>query len=79
MARYLLYISELTTTVTVLSVLGKMFIGGSFNVVYVFTAEIFPTEVRNTGFGLCSTCGRIGGITATFLGKELVIDQYCNF
>ncbi|QQP40977.1 Uncharacterized protein FKW44_015212, partial [Caligus rogercresseyi] len=44
--------------------LGKF--GGSacFAIVYVYTAELFPTNIRNTAIGICSCIARIGGVFA---------------
>ena len=56
----------------VLSTLGKLCVDASFISVYVYTAELFPTEVRTSAFGTCATFGRIGSVMATFVGKELV-------
>ena len=55
-----------------LSTLGKLCVDASWIAIYLYTAELFPTEVRTSAFGTCSTFGRIGAMTATFVGKELV-------
>merc|ERR1712076_361940 len=47
-----------------LSLIGKFGATGSFNIVFVYTAEMFPTEIRSTAVGTSSTCARIGGILA---------------
>ena len=44
--------------------LGKFGASAAFAIVYVFTAELFPTPVRNSAVGLCSTFARIGGMLA---------------
>eukprot|EP00090_Calanus_glacialis_P032653 TRINITY_DN5410_c0_g1_i1.p1 TRINITY_DN5410_c0_g1~~TRINITY_DN5410_c0_g1_i1.p1 ORF type:complete len:558 (-),score=101.16 TRINITY_DN5410_c0_g1_i1:160-1833(-) len=49
---------------TALSLLGKFGASAAFAIVYVFTAELFPTPVRNSAVGLCSTFARIGGMLA---------------
>ena len=38
----------------------------SFNAVYVFSGEVFPTSVRGAGFGLCNVAARVGGLLAPF-------------
>lgn len=53
-----------------LAMLGKFCITASFAIIYVFSAEIFPTVVRNVGVGSSSTIARIGSILAPFV-KEL--------
>ena len=35
-----------------------------FAVIFVYTAEIYPTTVRSSGLGFCSFWGRIGGVFA---------------
>lgn len=54
------------------AMIGKFCITASFAIVYVFTAEIFPTVIRNFGVGLSSTSGRIGSMVAPFV-KEIGI------
>jgi uncharacterized membrane protein len=43
---------------------GKFAITIAFTVIYVFTAELFPTELRHSMLGTCSMVGRIGSIIA---------------
>jgi len=50
-----------------LSLLGKFGASISFFIVYLYTAELFPTTVRNQAVGICSLVARIGGITALLL------------
>jgi OCT family organic cation transporter-like MFS transporter 4/5 len=47
-----------------LSLVGKLGATASFAILFVYTAEMFPTEIRSTAVGSSSTCGRIGGILA---------------
>ncbi|XP_015276447.1 PREDICTED: solute carrier family 22 member 13-like [Gekko japonicus] len=54
--------------VTVLAVIGKASLGASFSTTYVFSAEVFPTVIRQTSLGLCSMSSRIGGILAPLVG-----------
>lgn len=41
--------------------LGKLFIAGSFAVIYNYSAELFPTVVRNSAMGLGAMCARLSG------------------
>ncbi|XP_078667334.1 organic cation transporter protein-like [Branchiostoma floridae x Branchiostoma belcheri] len=54
----------LTTT---LAMIGKFCITATFGIVYVFSAEIFPTVVRQIGIGMASMSARVGGIVAPFV------------
>ena len=47
-----------------LSLIGKFMASACFAIVYVYTAELFPTMIRNTAIGSCSTVARVGGICA---------------
>ncbi|CAG9856458.1 unnamed protein product [Phyllotreta striolata] len=44
--------------------IGKFGATLAFTNVYVHTSEMFPTRMRQTFMGICSTLGRIGSITA---------------
>ena len=55
----------------VLAQLGKFAITGSFAMVYVYAAEVFPTLVRNMGIGSSSMCARVGNILAPYIGREV--------
>ncbi|XP_059216864.1 organic cation transporter protein isoform X2 [Stomoxys calcitrans] len=51
-------------TELILFLIGKFAITCSFQVLYFFTSEIFPTNVRNSLLSLCSMIGRIGSMIA---------------
>lgn len=44
--------------------LGKFGIAAAFAIIYLYTGELHPTEIRSTAVGLCSTMARFGGIAA---------------
>ncbi|XP_062391522.1 organic cation/carnitine transporter 2 [Sardina pilchardus] len=50
-----------------LEMAGKFGFTMSFTVVYAYTAEIYPTVLRNVGMGMCSSAARIGSITAPYI------------
>ncbi|GFV22160.1 uncharacterized protein TNCV_631131 [Trichonephila clavipes] len=47
--------------------MGKFCVTGSFGLLYLYTAEIFPTGVRNVTLGSCSMWARVGSILAPFM------------
>ncbi|XP_046556424.1 solute carrier family 22 member 5-like [Haliotis rubra] len=59
-------VPTLSVAVSTLSLIGKFGAATSFNVLYLYTPEIFPTTIRNVGFGLGSLAGRVGGLFAPF-------------
>ena len=48
----------------VLSLLGKFFVTAAFAMIYIYTAELYPTCIRSSAFGICSAMARIGSIAA---------------
>lgn len=57
---------------TAIAILGKTNIAAAYTLMYVYSAEIFPTVIRSTSVGLCTVFSRVGGIIAPHL-IELVI------
>ncbi|XP_015204967.2 organic cation/carnitine transporter 2 [Lepisosteus oculatus] len=56
-----------------LEMLGKFGMTSAFSIVYAFTAELYPTVVRNMAVGACSMFSRIGSIIApyfTYMGSH---------
>ncbi|XP_066466529.1 solute carrier family 22 member 6-A-like [Tiliqua scincoides] len=55
---------DMQTTRTALAVFGKGCLSASFSCVYLYTGELYPTVLRQTGLGLCNTMARLGGMIA---------------
>uniref|UniRef100_A0A0K2T5E1 Major facilitator superfamily (MFS) profile domain-containing protein n=1 Tax=Lepeophtheirus salmonis TaxID=72036 RepID=A0A0K2T5E1_LEPSM len=64
---------------SIFSLFGKFCVSGSFSILYLYTAELYPTELRNTVVGIASMCGRIGGICAPFIASLQDISMYLPF
>lgn len=66
-------LKEYSKLTVVFAMIGKAGISGGWAALQVFSAEIFPTVVRNIGVASCSLCARIGAIVApqiVFLGSK---------
>ncbi|XP_036170416.1 solute carrier family 22 member 5 isoform X3 [Myotis myotis] len=51
---------------TVLVMVGKFGVTAAFSMVYVYTAELYPTVVRNMGVGISSMASRLGSILSPY-------------
>ncbi|XP_052811636.1 organic cation transporter protein-like [Mya arenaria] len=51
----------------VLSNIGKFGISAAYAIIYVWSAELFPTLVRNSGMGSSSMLARVGGIISPYI------------
>ena len=57
---------------TVFSLVGKGAATGVFNGFWLYTTELFPTEVRTIGLGLVNSAARISGIVAPYVSGSMV-------
>jgi MFS family permease len=53
-----------SNTRTAVSLIGKFGVAGAFNILFLFTTELFPTSVRTAALGGCSQAARLGSIVA---------------
>ncbi|XP_057254270.1 solute carrier family 22 member 13-like isoform X1 [Pezoporus wallicus] len=58
---------------TILATIGKLTATASFSTSYIYSAELFPTVIRQTGVGLCSMSARLSGIMAPLM---LLLKRY---
>uniref|UniRef100_A0A3Q3VWW9 Major facilitator superfamily (MFS) profile domain-containing protein n=1 Tax=Mola mola TaxID=94237 RepID=A0A3Q3VWW9_MOLML len=57
---------------TVILFLLRSLVSMNFNVVYIYTAEVYPTVARSLGMGFCTSFSRIGGMIAPFIAQVLM-------
>lgn len=60
--------SNLQMASVVTTFVGKAAITGSFSVLFLFTPELYPTNLRNAGLGFSSTFSRLGALISPFVG-----------
>uniref|UniRef100_T1IKR0 Major facilitator superfamily (MFS) profile domain-containing protein n=1 Tax=Strigamia maritima TaxID=126957 RepID=T1IKR0_STRMM len=58
---------NLTWLTSTLAIMGKFIISITFGIAYVYTAELFPTIIRNIAISYGSVCGRFGSISAPYV------------
>ncbi|XP_041370295.1 organic cation transporter protein-like [Gigantopelta aegis] len=64
----LIYGTEAHTWVTItLSVVGRFGVSSAFGIIYVFSAELFPTVIRQSGMGSGCIFGGLGGMIAPYI------------
>ncbi|KAF6334288.1 solute carrier family 22 member 8 [Rhinolophus ferrumequinum] len=56
--------SDLQTLRTVLAVFGKGCLSSSFACLFLYTSELYPTVIRQTGMGITNLLTRVGSMTA---------------
>lgn len=60
--------SAMLSASTAFTLIGKYGSAGSFGSVFLYTPELYPTNLRNVGLGVSSTISRVGGMLAPFAG-----------
>ncbi|KAM5172147.1 organic cation/carnitine transporter 2-like [Mantella aurantiaca] len=70
---------ELSILSIMLVMLGKFGITSAFSMVYVYTAELYPTVVRNMGIGASSMASRLGSILSPYFVYLGAYDRHLPF
>ncbi|XP_054833080.1 organic cation/carnitine transporter 2-like isoform X1 [Eublepharis macularius] len=71
--------SHLNAVSIILVMIGKFGITASFSMVYVYTAELYPTVVRNMGVGASSMASRIGSILSPYFVYLGAYDRFLPY
>ena len=67
--------AALAWVTTALSMVGRLAICMAFAVIYIYSAELFPTVVRQSAVSASSLCATIGGITAPYIAEMVISHQ----
>ena len=59
------------TLKTSLALIGKFGASAAFGTVCLYTAELYPTQIRSTAIGMCSMMARIGGFAAPQVWQKM--------
>nr|KAG5711190.1 hypothetical protein BaRGS_004834 [Batillaria attramentaria] len=59
--------TELQWLTTALAMVGKLGVSASFSVIYLMSAELYPTVIRNFGMGCSSTVARVGSAVSPYI------------
>eukprot|EP01061_Rhynchopus_euleeides_P006560 TRINITY_DN1560_c0_g3_i7.p1 TRINITY_DN1560_c0_g3~~TRINITY_DN1560_c0_g3_i7.p1 ORF type:complete len:504 (+),score=148.00 TRINITY_DN1560_c0_g3_i7:99-1610(+) len=60
---------DMQTTGRVLAFAGKMGVTIAFTVVYIWGAELFPTDIRLSAMGACTASARVGALISPFAAR----------
>lgn len=60
------------TVLVSIAMVGRLGVSAAYAIIAIYTAELFPTEVRNTAVGVSSMIGHIGSMMAPFVVDFLV-------
>ncbi|XP_026635870.1 solute carrier family 22 member 5 [Microtus ochrogaster] len=71
--------SDLIYLSTTLVMVGKFGITSAYSMVYVYTAELYPTVVRNMGVGVSSTASRLGSILSPYFVYLGAYDRFLPY
>ncbi|XP_037656946.1 solute carrier family 22 member 5 isoform X1 [Choloepus didactylus] len=71
--------ADLFYLATVLVMVGKFGVTAAFSMVYVYTAELYPTVVRNMGVGVSSTASRLGSILSPYFVYLGAYDRFLPY
>uniref|UniRef100_A0A8C2ZZ79 SV2 related protein b n=1 Tax=Cyclopterus lumpus TaxID=8103 RepID=A0A8C2ZZ79_CYCLU len=74
------------TAVTICIFIARAFISGGYQVAYVYTSEVFPTEIRALAIGTSGTMSKVGALVTPFVAQVLLrtsvygtLSLYCAF
>ncbi len=75
----LLLICVSDTLLTFFLFLVRVFASGVFQAIYVYTPEVYPTNTRAIGMGICTSSARVGAIMTPYVAQVLLhVNDYAT-
>ena len=68
---------DLQPITVALAMLGKVGIAAAYGIIYVWSAELYPTVVRNAGVGISSTFANLGAMISSYIAD--IVRQLENY
>jgi hypothetical protein len=59
---FLIFVPAGSALANTLPQIGKFALSAAYGGIYIYSAEIFPTSIKNFGIGMCSAVARIAGV-----------------
>ena len=56
--------------------IGRGLLASIFQILFLYTAEVFPTNIRSVGLGVCSMFARFGSIITPFAAQVLIVESF---
>ena len=76
--RFHFYVTALHWLLVTLAVIGKTCASTGFEVLYIFSSELFPTVVRNVGMGSSSAFARAGSMLSPYIAQMVSLLYYTS-
>ncbi len=64
--------------ITTLVLVAKFSISFTYNCIYIITAEIYPTTIRNASVSICQAFARLGSIIAPSIQYIVIHFKFSN-
>ena len=59
---FLIFAEPGSSIANTLPQIGKFALSAAYGGIYIYSAEIFPTSIKNFGIGMCSATARVAGV-----------------
>lgn len=71
--------TDLGWVTVLLSLVGKVGSSAAFATIFLYSAEFFPTVIRNSALGVANFCARIGGMIAPYVVDLVLFFQFVAY